>query len=94
MEVFGARDFDGAESLQMRRVPLGIEENEAALLEVLDQTEQRHLRRLADVVEHRLAEERAPDRDAVKAAGKPAILPRFDGMGVTGNSWRDACSWR
>ena len=36
MEVIGARDFDGAELLQMGRDPLGIQENETPLLEVLD----------------------------------------------------------
>src|SRR5438034_3639809 len=46
MEVIGARDFDGAELLQVGRDPLGVEENEAPLLEVLDQTEECDLRRV------------------------------------------------
>src|SRR6266436_5757454 len=78
MEIIGARDFDGAELLEMRREPLRIKENEAALPQMLDQTEQRDLRGVADMMEHRFAEECAADRDTVKAARQFAILPRFD----------------
>ena len=54
----------------------------ACRAEVTVRAKQRDLRCVADVVEHRFAEERAADRDAVEASGKLAALPRFDGMGV------------
>ena len=82
MEIFWPRDFDGAELLQVRREPLGVEEGEAPLAQMFDQREQRDLRGVADMMKHRFAEKRAADRDAVKAASELAILPGFDGMGV------------
>src|SRR4051812_4903849 len=83
MEIFGTGDFDGAELLEMGCDPLRVEENEAALSQVLDQAEKRHLRRLPDVVKHRFAKESTADGDPVKAAGEFAVLPRLHGMGVT-----------
>ena len=82
MEIFWPRDFDGAEFLQVRREPLGVEEGEAPLAQMFHQREQRNLGRVPHMVKHRFAEKGAADRDAVKAAGELAILPGFDGMRV------------
>jgi hypothetical protein len=43
VEVLGARDFDGAELLQVRREPLGVEEDKFSRAQMFDQTEQRDL---------------------------------------------------
>ena len=58
--------------------PLRVEQHEAARAQPIDQRDQRHLRRVGDAVEHRLAEERAAERDAVEAADQRAVLPRLD----------------
>src|SRR3982750_2917074 len=82
MEISCARDFDGAELLQVRGHPLGVEENKVPGAEMFDQAEKRDFGCVADVVEHRFAKERAADRDAVKPAGQFSVLPRFERMGV------------
>src|ERR1043165_1835898 len=80
MDIIGTRDLQGAELFQMRRDPLGIEENKLPFPEPFHQREEGNFRRVADVVKHRLAEKRTADRESVKTTGKLALLPRFDGM--------------
>lgn len=80
MEVFRAGDFDGAEFLEVRREPLGVEEDELSRAEVFDEAEEGDLRRIADLVKHRFAEESAADGDPVEPAGELPVLPRFDRM--------------
>ena len=82
MEIIGARDFDGAEFLQVRREPLGVEESKAPLAQPFHQREQRNLGRVPHMMKHRLAKKCAADRDAVKAARQLIILPGFDGVRV------------
>ena len=82
MEIFRTRDFDGAEFLEMRGEPLGVEESEAARAQMFHQREQRNLGGVPHMVKHRFAEKGGADRDAVKAARERAILPGFDGMRV------------
>jgi hypothetical protein len=52
-------------------------------LQRVHERDERHLRRVALVVEHRLAGEQAPQRDAVEAAGQAAVLarPRLEAVG-------------
>src|SRR5205085_7845054 len=82
VKVLRARDFDGAELLQVRGEPLSIEKNKFLGTQTFDQTEKRDLGRVAHFMKHRFAEERAADRDTIKSAGKRSIFPRFDGMRV------------
>lgn len=82
MEIFGPRDFDGAELGQVRRNPLGIEEGKAPFAQVLDQREQRDFGRIPHVVKHRFAEECATDRDAVKSARELSRLPGLHRVSV------------
>lgn len=82
MEIMVTRDFDGAEFLQMRREPLGVEERETPFPQPFHQREQRNLGRVPHMMKHRLAEKSAADRDAVKTARELIILPCFDGVRV------------
>jgi len=82
MEIFWPGDLDGAEFLQVRGDPLGVEEGKAPLAQMFHQGEQRNLGGVPHMVKHRFAEKGAANRDAVKAARKLALLPGFDGMRV------------
>src|SRR5262249_46337528 len=62
---------------------LDVEQLKAALAQVFDQADQRHLRGIAPAREHRLAGEQAADRDTVDAASQFVSGPHFEAVGVT-----------
>ena len=62
----------------MLRLHLAVDEPEAPSLELPYQVHQRDLRPVRAAREHRLAEERAPDCDAVEPACQFAVHPRLD----------------
>src|SRR5262245_16702764 len=66
----------------MGRNPLGIEQDETLPSQLFDQSGQRDLRCVSHPMEHRLAKERATNRNAVEPAGKLSLLPRFYRMRV------------
>ena len=82
LQVVSAPDLGGAELRQVRRHPLQIEQRVAASAQPLDQRRQRDLGGVGLDVEHRLAEEGAPQGDAVQAPDEPAVAPAFDRVGV------------
>jgi len=67
----------------MVRGHLAIDAPEAPALYLPHQRHQRDLGRVRRPTEHRLAEEHAPERDAVETTNEPVVLPRFDGMRMT-----------
>ena len=66
----------------MVRGPLDVDEPSrvAVGVEALDEPDERHLRRVAHRVEHRLPGEQAPDRHAVQTADEAPVLPRLDAV--------------
>src|SRR5262245_6491767 len=56
-QILAARNGHGAETLEMRRQPLHVEELEAVTVEAIDQHRQRNLGRVGHAVKHRFAEE-------------------------------------
>ena len=79
-EVRRPRHLDRAEGRQVRGHPLHVEQPPVHAVggQQLDQADQRHLRRVADPVEHRLAREQPADPHAVQPAGELAVAPRLD----------------
>ena len=77
-----SRNFDRAELLQMRCRPLRVEEREFERAQTFNQSDQGDLRGVRYAMKHRFAKERTAYRDAVQAAGKPALLPGFHRMRV------------
>ena len=69
-----ARNLDGAEFLQVRGQPLGVEKGEAPFAQMFHQRDQGNLGRVGHVMKHRFAEKCAADRDTVKTACELAIL--------------------
>ena len=53
-------------------------ERDAKALQLRNERDQRDLRRIRLVREHRFAEEHAPERDAVEAADEPPVAPALD----------------
>ena len=76
------RNFNAAKLLQVRGEPLRVEQHEFASAQMLHQRHQRNLGGISHAMKHRFAKERAAYRDAVQAAGKPALLPGFHRMRV------------
>jgi hypothetical protein len=68
----------------MLRHELAIEQLEAAHDHPRHQPRERHLRGVGSFGEHAFAEEGAAEPDAVQAADKLPVLPRFHGMGMAG----------
>ncbi len=82
MRVAPPRDFDGAEAAQMLGDILGVEQHETAGDQPRHQMHQRHLRGVADAMEHALAEEGAAEADAVEPADQFVLLPDLDAVAM------------
>ena len=76
------RDLDRAKTAQMLGDILGVEQLEAARDQPRHQMHQRHLRGVAGAMEHALAEEGAPEADAIQPADQIAVLPDLDAVAV------------
>ena len=61
---------------------LAVEQGEAARLQPRDQPGERHFGGIARARHHRFAEKGAPQRQPIKPADQPALLPAFDRMGM------------
>jgi len=81
-QIFLTRDFLCAELREMRGIPLGVEQREAALLEYPDEMPERDLGGVGDTVEHRLPEECSTDSHSVEPSGQPALLPNLHRVGA------------
>src|SRR2546423_3277965 len=66
MEIFRARDFDGAELLKVRREPLSVEEGGTSGPQGLQQNQEPRPGRVAHMTEKPIAQGRATDRKAAK----------------------------
>ena len=78
MQIFRPRNFDRAKLRQMRREPLRVEQTEFPGAQMLDQRNERDLRRVGHLVKHGLAEKSAAYRHTVESTRQFAITPRFD----------------
>ena len=76
------RNFNATELLQVRGKPLRVEQHEFASTQMLHKRHERNLGSISHAMKHRFAKESASYRDTIKAAGKPAFSPRFDGIRV------------
>ena len=75
-------NFNAAKLLQVRGEPLRVEQHKFASAQMLHQRHERNLGSISHAMKHRFAKERAAYRDAVQAAGEPALLSSFDRMRV------------
>src|SRR6185437_5364213 len=80
--IAAARDFNGAERLQMLGDILGVEQLEAARDQPRHQMYQRDLGGIADAVKHAFAEKCPAEIDAVEPAGEIAVLPDLDAVAM------------
>ena len=80
----GSGNLARAERGEVRGVHLTVDDAERPPLELRDEMDERELRGVGHAREHRLAEERAADRNAVQAADKIAVNPGLDRVRVAG----------
>jgi len=73
-----SRNLNTAKLLQVRCEPLRVQQHEFARVQMIHQRYKRNLRGIGDAMKHRFPKKCSPHRDAVKAAGQPALLPSFD----------------
>ena len=66
----------------MARRHLAVHAGKPPAFDLADERDQRHLRRIRNPAEHRLAKEHPPERDAIQPADQVVIHPHLDGMGV------------
>ena len=76
-EIF-ARNFEHPELIEVRVVELGVQQHVTAINQVSDKVHERDLRGIGRAAEHAFAEERAAERDAIKAADELFAVPAFD----------------
>ena len=78
-----SRNLDPAKLLQVRRKPLGVEQNEFSRAQMLYQCHERNLGSVSFAMKHRFTEKSAADRDSIKSSSDFAFSPGFDGMRIT-----------
>ena len=78
-----ARQIAAAETRDVRRVDLAVDQRDAVRQTLLDQPRECHLRCVGCAAEHRFAEEYASQAESVETADELAASPGFDGMGMT-----------
>jgi len=83
LQVFAARDFDGAQRFGGGCHHLDVKQRKAALAQMPDQMMQRHLGGVVDAVEHGFAREQSADGHAVNSAHQFALEPALDAVGVS-----------
>lgn len=83
LQVFAARDFDGAQRFGGRRHHLDVKQGKAAPAQMPDQVMERNFGSTADAVEHGFAREQAADGHAVNPAHQFALEPALDAVGVS-----------
>ncbi len=81
-QIVLAGNFAGTEPGQMGGEKLRVQQHETALPQGLHQMDQRDFRGVSDIGEHAFAEKGRAQANAIKSAGKFAVLPALDGMGV------------
>src|SRR4051812_35956086 len=81
-EVLLGADLVAAEALEVLGAGLRVEQDELALAEAIDESDQRDLAGVALAVEHALPEEHATEAHAVQAARELTPAPRLDAVGV------------
>src|SRR5262249_59314926 len=82
-KVLVPRNGAGTEASGVVADELDVEQLKAALAQVFDQADQRHLRGIAPAREHRLAGEQAADHDTVDAASQFVSCPHLQAGGGT-----------
>src|SRR5438132_13655627 len=78
--IFGARDLDAAQHLELCGPHLDVEDLEAWLAQALRAGSEGDLRRAGLAVEHRLAGEERAHGDSVQSAGEPIFVPHLDAV--------------
>ena len=78
-----SRNLDPAKLLQVRRKPLGVEQNEFSRAQMLYQRHERNLGCVSFTMKHRFTKKSAADRDSIKSSSNFAFSPSFDGMRIT-----------
>src|SRR5690242_9173695 len=81
-QIFFARDCDCAQLARDRCRHLDVEQDKTALAKMLNQMVERHLRRIADTVEHRFTGEQSGNGHAINAADQALSLPALNTVRV------------
>jgi hypothetical protein len=79
---FRAWNLFRAESSNVGRGLLAIDETKVPSLKLSDQPDERHLGRIIDLRKHGLGKEGAPECHAIESTDQLIILPCLDGMSV------------
>ena len=88
MEIFWARDFDGAEFLQVWRKPLRVEECEAPLTQPFHEREKRNLGRIPDMMKHRFGFRNSPFAQSARECAECEIYRAAESRADRGKTIR------